>query len=200
MKVVIIILGTVVLLFGAAQLLFMKGQRNIEMYPYDLVKAYDDFEIRNYEASLFTSVDLGTEGYEQSSGRGFSILAGYIFGDNDRNEKIAMTSPVAMTLGDTVSMMFMVPKEHEKENLPKPNQSRIEFKEVPAKTVAAIRFGAWANDDKIKRYKQKLINALEEQNVDYTERFYYLGYNAPYEFFNRRNEIIVELAAAKQNP
>ena len=134
---------------------------------------------------------------------GFSMSArgaGYIFGDNDRNEKIAMTSPVAMTLGDTVSMMFMVPKEHEKENLPKPNQSRIEFKEVPAKTVAAIRFGAWANDDKIKRYKQKLINALEEQNVDYTDRFYYLGYNAPYEFFNRRNEIIVELSANAVNP
>jgi hypothetical protein len=35
-----------------------------------------------------------------------------------------------------------------KRNLPQPNESDIEFRE-PAKTVAAISFGGWANDEKI---------------------------------------------------
>ena len=104
-----------------------------------------------------------------------------------------MTSPVAMKLEDSMTMMFMVPKELKKEMLPKPNQSLIEFKEEPAKTVAAISFSGWANDKKIEKYKQKLQSALDAEGIAYTERFYFFGYNAPYEFFNRKNEVIVEL-------
>ena len=59
-----------------------------------------------------------------------------------------MTSPGTITLDDSMTMMFMVPKELKKEMLPKPNQSLIEFKEEPAKTVAAIKFNGWANEKK----------------------------------------------------
>lgn len=169
------------------------GQKNIESYPYEVLKKYDSFEIRSYEATLFTSVKLSTKGYKNSSSKGFSILAGYIFGDNEKNEKISMTSPVAMSLEDSMTMMFMVPKEYKKETLPKPNQSSIEFKEEPAKTVAAITFSGWADDEKIEKYKQKLIAALEAEGISYSNRFYFLGYNPPYEVFNRKNEVIVEL-------
>ena len=77
--------------------------------------------------------------------------------------------------------------------LPKPDQSLIEFKEEPAKTVAAISFNGWANDKKIEKFKQELKSALEAEGITYSDRFYFLGYNAPYEVFNRKNEVIVEL-------
>ena len=157
MKALLIILGSIVLIFGVVQILSIRSQNNIETYPFTLVKTYDQFEIRQYEASLFTTVKLNTQGYEESSGKGFSVLAGYIFGNNDRNEKIAMTSPVAMSLEDSVTMMFMVPSALSKETLPKPGQSEIEFLEEPAKTVAAIRFKGWANDDKIKKYREEMM-------------------------------------------
>ncbi len=112
------------------------SRSNIESYPFTVVKTYKDFEIRNYEASLFTSVKLSSKNYDSASSRGFSILGGYIFGGNDRNEKIAMTSPVAMSLEDSMTIMFMVPKDLKKENLPKPNQTSIEFREEPAKTLS----------------------------------------------------------------
>ncbi len=121
------------------------------------------------------------------------MLAGYIFGNNKRNEKIAMTSPVAMTIEDSVTMMFMVPRKFKKETLPQPNQLQIEFKEEPAKTVAAIVFDGWANDEKIEKYKEKLKVALDAKGIKYSNLFYFLGYNAPYEVFNRKNEVIVEL-------
>ena len=57
-----------------------------------------------------------------------------------------------MTLEDSMTMMFMVPKDLKKEMLPKPNQSKIEFKQEPAKTVAAISFSGWANDKKIEKF------------------------------------------------
>jgi len=192
MKIVISILGTLVLVFVIIQLFALKTQKDIETYPYVVVKKYDQFEIRKYESRLFTSVTLPTNQYKNASGNGFSILAGYIFGNNKTNEKIAMTSPVAMSLEDSMTMMFMVPEKN-KESLPEPNSKQIKFQEEPAKTVAAITFGGWADQEKINRYKSKLIEALESNKISYTQKFYFLGYNAPYETYNRRNEVIVEL-------
>jgi hypothetical protein len=193
MNVLLILLGVIVIAFIGVQLFAFNSQRNIETYPYEVIKKFDTFEIRSYEATLFTSVKLSTKGFKNSSSKGFSILAGYIFGNNERNEKIAMTSPVTMSIEDSMTMMFMVPKKLKKEMLPKPNQSLIEFKEEPAKNVAAIHFNGWANDKKIEKFKQKLKSALDAEGIHYSDRFYFLGYNAPYEVFNRKNEVIVEL-------
>ena len=193
MKIVYIVLGIIAIVFIAVQIFAINGQRNIETYHYSVVKKYKSFEIRNYEATLFTSVQMNGNKYKQSSSKGFSILAGYIFGGNQKNEKIAMTSPVSMSLDDSTTMMFMVPKKFNKETLPKPNEPKIEFREEPAKTVAAITFGGWVNDEKIAEYKQKLIAALNVEGIKHNNRFYFLGYNPPFEVFNRKNEIIVEL-------
>ena len=127
MKIVFIVLGVILIAFVAIQLFAVNGQKDIETYPYLVSKKYDVFEIRDYEASLFTSVKLSDNKYKDASGKGFSILAGYIFGGNKTNEKIAMTSPVSMSLEDSMTMMFMVPKKFKKETLPEPNQSRIKF-------------------------------------------------------------------------
>ncbi len=193
MKVFLIITGVAALLFTIVQIYAMSSQKDIETYPFTLVKKFDKFEVRRYETTLFTSVKLSTNEYEKGSSQGFSILAGYIFGGNETNEKIAMTSPVAMSLEDSMTVMFMVPKKFNKESLPKPNQSKIEFKEMPMKTVAAITFGGWADSDKIESHKQKLMAALDAEKIEYTNSFFFLGYNAPYEVTNRRNEVIVEL-------
>lgn len=193
MKLLSILLIVIVVVFVAIQLFFILGQRNIERYPYVVQKKYDRFEIRRYEATLFTSVKLSKKGYKNASSQGFSILAGYIFGNNERNEKISMTSPVSMSLEDTMTMMFMVPKKLTKETLPKPQQSAIEFKEEPAKKLASIRFSGWANDTKLAQYKKELKAALAKEGIKYSNKFYFFGYNAPYEVFNRKNEVLVEL-------
>ncbi|WP_367388443.1 heme-binding protein [Lewinella sp. LCG006] len=56
----------------------------------------------------------------------------------------------------SMTMLFMVSQKHNKETLPRPNQSDISFHEEPAKTVAAITFGAWANDEKNEKHKSEL--------------------------------------------
>ncbi|WP_016988426.1 SOUL family heme-binding protein [Flavobacterium sp. ACAM 123] len=193
MKILFISLGVVLLAFVAVQLYAMNEQKSIETYPYVVNKKYDTFEIRSYEASLFTSVKLSTKEFKEASSKGFSILAGYIFGGNEKNEKISMTSPVAMSLEDSMTVMFLVPKKFNKKTLPKPIESQIEFRDEPAKTVAAITFGGWANDTKIEKYKEKLKAALDAEGIKYSNRFYFLGYNPPFEVFNRKNEVIVEL-------
>ena len=199
MKVLYISIAVIFTAFVIVQLFALKDQSSIETYTYQTLEKNDSFEIRRYDDALFTSVKLSTKGFKNSASKGFSVLAGYIFGANSRNEKIAMTSPVSMSLEDSMTMMFLVPKSFKKEQLPLPDHSEIKFKKEPAKTVAAIRFGGWANAKRIKKYKEQLTAALNLKGIVHTNKFYFLGYNPPYEVFNRKNEIIVELEYNEQS-
>ena len=197
MKIILSIFGIILVLFVISQLFFLNSQRNIETYAFTIIDSYETIEIRQYEASLFTSVQMPSNNYRKTSSKCFSVLAGYIFGGNDKEEKIAMTSPVAMSLKDSTTMLFLVPKKYTRDNLPVPNDSSIEFKDIPEKRVAAISFGCWSSDSKIASFRSKLITALNTKGIEYTDNFYFLGYNAPMEVFNRKNEIIVELEKSK---
>lgn len=193
MKTVIITL--VVLTIISA--LFLAFVKNNETYQYKVVKKYDHFEVREYEPAIFTSVALDSGSYKSVSSKGFNVLAGYIFGGNERNEKISMTTPVTMDLKDTMTMRFLVPSKYAKEELPKPNDQRVEFEEMPARIVAAIRFSGWADDEKIEKYRQKLEQSLKEEGIKHTGGFTFMGYNAPFDPVNRRNEVMVELVDYK---
>ncbi|MDX1350678.1 MAG: heme-binding protein [Putridiphycobacter sp.] len=103
MKAILIILGIIAVLVVVVLVYTMRFQKGIETYPYEVEKKYDHFEIRQYEASLFTSYKMSTNKYEEASSKGFRSLAGYIFGGNEKNEKIAMTSPVSVSLSDSMT-------------------------------------------------------------------------------------------------
>jgi hypothetical protein len=46
---------------------------------------------------------------------------------------------------------------------------------------------------KLNLIKKKLAEALGKEGIKYSNNFLFLGYNAPFEAFNRKNEVIVEL-------
>jgi hypothetical protein len=192
MKTAIIIIS-ILLLTVIIQIYISRSTQQTEQYSYKVIKNYDKFEIRKYDSALFSSVKLSKKGYKESSSEGFGILAGYIFGNNESNEKIAMTSPVMMELGDTSKMMFMVPKNKNLENLPNPKNIKIVFEKQEEKIFAAIRFDGWADDEKIEKYKSILRDELEKEKINFVNKFLFLGYNPPYEVMNRRNEVVVEL-------
>jgi hypothetical protein len=192
MKISLILISFIAILI-IAQVYISKSTDNTEQHNYQILKKYDKFEVRKYEPALFSSVKLGKKGYKESSGEGFRILAGYIFGNNKTNEKIAMTSPVKMELGDTTKMSFMVPKSYNLESLPNPNSDKIEFEKQDEKIIAAIQFDGWADNDKIEFYKSILKEELTKANLLHNNKFSFLGYNPPYEVVNRRNEVTVEL-------
>lgn len=170
-----------------------KASKDIETLPYKVLQTYSDFEIRAYSEANFSSVAMTKRSYKEMSGSGFRVLAGYIFGGNEENKSIAMTSPVAMELGDTMTMKFMIPAEYNLDELPKPNNGQIKFSTESEKIVAAIRYGGWTSDEKLEEKKQELIELLAAEGIEHTSEFTYLGYNPPYEVVNRRNEVTVEL-------
>ena len=193
MKITVIIIIALLIFMLIAQVYISKSTNRTEQHAYTVIKKFEQFEIRKYEPAIFSSIKLGKKSYSESSSNGFRILAGYIFGGNEKNESIAMTSPVTMELGDSTTMKFMVPKGYSMNTLPKPNNSDITFEEQKEKIIAAIQFDGWANNDKIEYYTSILKDELAKAHINHTNKFSYLGYNPPYEITNRRNEIIVEI-------
>ena len=125
---------------------------------------------------------------------GFRKIAGYIFGNNESSTKIAMTAPVHMDISEKgSSMSFVMPSEYTLEKLPRPVDARVELHESPAVYMAAIEFGGYASEQKIKLYTTQILQALTSKGIKTTGNPTYLGYNAPYEFIGRKNEIIVAI-------
>ncbi|XOV67744.1 MAG: heme-binding protein [Fluviicola sp.] len=179
--------------FVFAKAMTGNNKDNGEKENYSVEQKNDKFEIRNYRSSIVASVNLGEGTYDQNSNRGFRKLANYIFGGNQESTQIAMTSPVMMDLGDSSAMHFFMPDGYNLENLPSPNNEEVLLNELSPKRVAVVKFGGWANQSRIDKYKEKLIKYLDEEGIEHTGKFSFLGYNSPYEVTDRRNEVIVEL-------
>jgi hypothetical protein len=193
MKITIISFVICIIVLILAQVYSIMSTTRTEQHKYQVLKSYGNVEIRKYEPAIFSSVMLGKNSYREISGKGFGILAGYIFGGNEKKENISMTSPVIMELGDSTKMKFMVPKGYTMNSLPEPNDKRIIFEQQNEKIIAAIQFDGWADNDKIEYYTEQLKSSLAKENISHTNKFSFLGYNPPYEVINRRNEIVVEL-------
>ncbi len=195
MKALIYIVVSLALIMLVLQVVIARSVSKTEQHRYEILKQYDGFEVRRYDPAVFTEVALQGGSYRANSGNGFRILAGYIFGGNDRGESIAMTSPVVMQLGTNGAerMRFMVPSDYRPDDLPKPNHPGITFETTDSMIVAALTFGGWADDENIAGYCKTLGDLLEAEGIQHEGKFSYLGYNPPYEVVNRRNEVVVTL-------
>jgi hypothetical protein len=193
MKTTIIILLAVAAIFLFVQAYVAKSISDTEQQAYDLIESDGNFEIRYYPSATMASVAVDGS-YSNSSGTGFRILAGYIFGSNSEDIKIPMTAPVHMEMDSSgYFMSFVMPSNYNLDNLPLPENGQIRLHDSSPAYMASIRFDGFANDEKIEKYKGKLRGYLENKGISYTEPFIYLGYNPPYQMVNRRNEVIVQI-------
>ena len=192
MKSIIIFVLVSILVIVLLQSFNSMPTNKTEEQKYTLVRKYNDFEIRFYPSATIATINSDAKTYMDLSGPGFRKLAGYIFGGNETNTKISMTTPVQMDINDSVSTMsFVMPSAYTKENLPKPNDPKVLIKTTPDEYVAVIRFGGYASDKDLKFYSEKLQNLLKENGINFYGNYRFLGYNPPFQFIGRRNEIIV---------
>lgn len=164
-----------------------------ESQKYKTLFKKDNFEIRYYPPAVFASVKMrGT--YDEMRNSGFRVLAGYIFGGNEKEMNISMTSPVRMSSSEEVNTMsFIMPSDLKMESLPKPNNENVILHESQPVYAATIQFGGYANDAEIQKMKNELFGILKELKVEHSTDYEYLGYNSPFKMVNRRNEVWVEL-------
>jgi hypothetical protein len=194
MKTVLIITVVLFVVFTLFQAYTVMASNKSGSQPYTVVRTEKDFEIRFYPAATMAITTSSAKTYKELGNSGFKKLAGYIFGANKTNEKIAMTTPVHMDINQTSSTMsFVMPSQYRKDNLPEPNDSNVKIKTISQEYVAVIKFAGYASENDIKIFNQRLENALKEASISYYGHFRFLGYNPPFQFIGRRNEIIVSI-------
>lgn len=155
--------------------------QDTEIQPYNVVKKLDNIEIRFYPSATLV---------ETSGGNNFGKLFQYISGNNKSSEKIAMTAPVYMN-EDKSEMAFVMPVEVHQKGAPTPMGENVSVRITEPRYVAAIRYSGYTNATKEASHKKELLETLEANGIDVLGAVEFLGYDSPYKFYNRRNEVMV---------
>jgi hypothetical protein len=194
MKAFYIIAGLGILFLLIQSYQVVSSNLTTENQKYRVVLTEEQFEIRFYPAATFAKIYSRGTDYKSVASSGFRKLAGYIFGGNEQSKSIAMTAPVRMELTDKGSTMsFVMPEKYQESDLPKPNDSSVLIVKSSPQYVAAISFGGYADDEKIKENRELLQQLIQKKGLKITGESTFLGYNAPYQFWSRKNEVVIPI-------
>jgi hypothetical protein len=177
----------------------------IEEPSYEVQQRIGNVELRQYAPYVVAEVTVPGPA-DEAGNSAFPILAGYIFGKNQGERKMAMTAPVtqaaapvklAMTAPVTQAatpagyvVQFVLPREVTLETAPLPIDPRVQLRQVPASRVAVIRYsGRWTQA----HYDEQLAllqTTLREAGISWVGEPVFSRYNPPITpWFLRRNEI-----------
>ena len=181
----------------------------IEEPSFRLIKKEKDFEIRDYAPVIVAEVTLSGDAV-RARNAGFRPLAEYIFAEDRKGEKIAMTAPVtqsprekiAMTApvtqavgqGDSWTIGFTMPAKYTMATLQPPANPNVRLTEQPTKRMAVIRFSGSAGPDQMENKRRELTARLEAEGLKAVSAPTFAFYDAPWTPpFMRRNEVMVEV-------
>ena len=169
--------------------------------------------MRDYPAMVVAEVTV-TGDRKAAAGSGFRLLAGYIFGGNTRNRKIAMTAPVVKTpaAGEKIAMTapvlqtgsgnawvvrFIMPREATLATLPQPNNPKVQLRAVPAARVAVVRFSGLAREEDVAAKTLALAQFVKAQHLEPIGPPALAQYDPPWTpWFMRRNEMMIPISHA----
>jgi hypothetical protein len=180
----------------------------LEKPSYRVVERGEGFELREYAPYLVAETVVG--GSREAAGNaGFRVLAGYIFGKNRGEKKIAMTSPVTQAEPAKIAMtapvaqagqegrwsiQFMMPSAYTLETLPEPLDPAVSFRRLPARRVAAHRYSGTWSASRYEAHLATLRAALASAGLAAVGEPIWARYDPPFmPWFLRTNEILVEL-------
>jgi hypothetical protein len=198
MKTIIWIAGSVIILGGVISF-FSFRFKGIETPNYKVIKTLGEVEIREYPQMILAQTKLGGKRYESNGNNGFSVVANYIFGGNQQQQKIAMTAPVIMNMSDAdASMSFVMPSQYQMSELPIPNSKAVSLVKQDSMILAVLQFGGFSSDEKIAKHAQLLTQVLEKNNIRTKGSLLFMGYNAPWDVINRRNEVAFQIESIQE--
>lgn len=201
LTVIRILLTILVIITGAGDAMA------IEEAAYQVVKKDGRFEIRDYAPHILAETIV--EGNIKEAGsKAFQRLFRYISGENRMREKVAMTAPVSQEpKGEKIEMTapvgqqnvqgrwavsFMMPASYTLETLPEPEDPGIILRQVPARRMAAVRYSGFWSKKSYLRYKNKLEEWINKEDLIILGDPIWARYNPPFTlWFLRRNEILI---------
>ncbi len=205
-KRVLIPVVLAVIAAGAAWWGFMR--QFLEQPKYAVIESFGEFEVRRYQSRIVAEFEV-SGGLENASNEGFRALAGYIFGKNKGQQKIAMTAPVdmkpqniAMTApvemkgeGNDWTMSFTMPSKYTLETLPEPLDPRVRLRKTAPKDFVAIRFRGDPDSDEVASRMSALRKESAARGYALKGEPIYARYDPPSTpGFMRRNEVLQEVS------
>ena len=181
----------------------------IEEPDFKVLRTFDNVELRQYAPYVVAEVVLDVSA-EEAGNQAFPILAGYIFGKNKGERKLAMTAPVTQTAAPVrmdmttpvtqaavaggTQVQFVLPKGVTLATAPEPIDPRVQLRMMPAATWAVIRYsGTWSQSN-YREHLDELRASLGAAGVATQGEPVLARYNAPLTpWFMRRNEIWLAL-------
>ena len=125
--------------------LFSKSINATEKDHYTILEKINQVEIREYKQLVYASYTPKNKTDRDNS---FRSVANYIFGSNNRNEKIDMTSPVVIKLHNKHEMAFIMPKNYTLETLPKPKSHEIKIYNEKSSIKASLKYNGYSNENR----------------------------------------------------
>jgi hypothetical protein len=120
-----------------------------------------------------------------------------------KGDRLAMTSPVTTqtTGAGRLVVAFMMPSAYSVTDLPRPNDSRVSFRQVPPRRLAVVRFSGGWSEERFKDKETALLSWAVDRKWRTLGRPFSARYNPPFwPTFLRRNEIQVEVQAPEFPP
>ena len=174
----------------------------IEEPAFQVISRDAKIEIRQYTPFIVAQTYVDGD-MDDAGNQGFRRIADFIFGNNqtpgsDTSNKIAMTAPVTMEAQQQQwRLHFVMPQGMTLGNLPKPIDSSVQLREMPAQRMASVRFSGLTTAASIQRHTQMLKDWLTQQQLVFEDKPQVARYNDPFTLpWNRRNEILIPVKAA----
>ncbi|MGB2397141.1 MAG: heme-binding protein, partial [Flavobacteriaceae bacterium] len=76
---------------------------------------------------------------------------------------------------------------------PQPSGEGVEVFQSKAGYFAAIRYGGYSNQSKQEQYTKLLLTQIGFLGKKILGTPVFLSYDSPYKFYNRRNEVLIEI-------
>ena len=188
----------------------------IEEPAYDVLLETKHYEVRRYASYIVAEVDVDDD-FKRAGNSAFRVLAGYIFGDNEPQQKMQMTAPVESREGVRMNMTapvtsqskdgdgvftysFVMERKYTMDTLPKPTNRDIRLVERPERIMAVHRYSGTWSEKRYEEHEKILLDALATDRVKTRAAPVFARYNAPFTpWFLRRNEIMVEIEWKEQD-
>lgn len=167
-----------------------------ETPEYNVVRADEKFEIRDYPALTIATTPMNDDGMNA----GFRQLFRFISGKNETAEKIEMTAPVLISAAkDNKTMSFIMPKKALEKGVPKPTGDSVVLGKVAAARFAVLRFDGSRTAENEKAAIAKLTAWLEAQKLTGKGTPTFAYYDPPWTpVFMRRNEVMIRVGSHRE--
>jgi hypothetical protein len=169
-----------------------------EKQQFQLVRAYKDFELREYPAHVLMQVEVEGD-FMRAGNIGFGPLISYISGNNQAGQKIAMTAPVIQesTTETTHLVSFVMPNGTDPKDVPVPANSRVSIKAMPTQLTGVRKFGGSWNETRFASEGELLRAAVVSAGFEPVGNLYWARFDPPWKpGFLKSNEALINLKKA----